>query len=142
MALWPENSFFCLVKGICEKFTEGASLVSVASVSGMMAEPKRTAYVSSKHALIGLTKCLAVELADRKIRANAVAPGVIETPLTESYFSDSNMLEKIKKAHLLGRAGLPEEVSEVVSFLLSDKSSFITGSVIHVDGGWASFKDI
>jgi 3-oxoacyl-[acyl-carrier protein] reductase len=83
--------------------------------------------------LIGFTKSLALELAGRNITVNAIAPGYIQTDMTEK------LPDKVKEAYLkeipLGRAGLPEEVAHVAVFLASDKASYITGTVIHVNGG-------
>lgn len=136
------NSFFILIKLLSPKMLEDSAIVNISSVSGMLAEPNRVAYVTSKHALIGLTKCLAIELAHKKIRVNSVAPGVIRTPLTEEYFNDSEKIEKINKNHILNRVGTTEEIANVILFLISPKASFITGSTLYADGGWTAFKDI
>lgn len=136
------TSFFILAKIISNKMAEGSSIVSISSVSGVLAEPNRMAYVSSKHALIGLSKCLAIELASKGIRVNSVAPGVIRTPLTEEYFNDPILIDKINKNHILKRTGEINEVVDAISFLISKKSSFMTGTTLYVDGGWTAFKDI
>lgn len=136
------DSFFIAVQSLQGRLKSGASVVNISSVSGVLGEPDRSAYVSSKHALIGLTKCLAVELAHKKIRVNSVAPGVIRTSLTEQYYSDDALMRKINNNHILKRTGTVAEVAEAVLFLLSSKSSFTTGSTLFVDGGWSAFKDI
>lgn len=136
------NSFFILTKLLSPKMIKNSSIVNISSVSGLLAEPNRVAYVTSKHALIGLTKCLAIELANKNIRVNSVAPGVIRTPLTEEYFNDSKKMDKINKNHILNRVGTTEEIANVILFLISPKASFITGSTLYADGGWTAFKDI
>ena len=118
------------------------SIVNVASVSGLLAEPQRAAYVSSKHALIGLTKQLAMEFGERGIRVNAVAPGVVRTELTESYFADPEQVRLIHAAHALGRVASPGEIARAIRFLASDDASFMTGTIMTVDGGWTAGKVI
>ena len=105
-----------------------------------MAANSRCAYTTSKHATVGLTKQLAMDLAKNNIRVNAVAPGVIRTPLTERYFQDKEVAKKINGIHAMNRVGEPEEVSNAVRFLASDESSFCTGSILTVDGGWTAGK--
>lgn len=131
-----------VTKALKKNIKRGGSVVTLSSVSGVLGEPNRNAYVASKHAAIGLTKCLAIDFAEKQIRVNSVAPGVIRTPLTEDYYSNPALLSKINKNYILNRTGDASDVSDVVSFLLSKKASFITGTTMFVDGGWSSFKDI
>ncbi len=111
-------------------------IVNISSVVGVMGNPGQANYTASKAGLIGLTKTAARELAPRGITVNAIAPGFIETSMT------AEMAEKAREAMLaqipLGRMGQPEDVAEVVAFLASDKASYITGQVIHVNGGMYS----
>jgi len=109
------------------------SIINTSSVVGLYGNPGQTNYAATKAGVIGMTKTWAKELAARNIRVNAVAPGFIETPMTEK------LPEKAKEQALsripLGRFGKPEEVAYVYLFLASDESSYITGQVIGVDGG-------
>jgi 3-oxoacyl-[acyl-carrier protein] reductase len=109
------------------------NIVNISSVVGVIGNPGQANYTASKAGLIGLTKTAARELAPRGITVNAVAPGFIETSMT------ANLPEKVREAMLaqvpLRRMGLPEDVAELVAFLTSDKASYITGQVIHVNGG-------
>ncbi len=118
------------------------NIVNIASVSGVMAEPERAAYVSSKHALIGLTKQLAMEFGSAGIRVNAVSPGVIRTELTESYFSQPQLVQLIQDNHALGRWGQPQDVVACVDFLISAAAGFVTGANFLVDGGWTAGKKL
>ena len=108
-------------------------IINIASIVGVTGNPGQANYVASKAGIIGLTKAAAKELAPRGITVNAVAPGYIETDMTES------LPEDIKKAMLgqvpLGRAGSPEDVAGVVAFLCSKQAAYLTGQVIHISGG-------
>jgi 3-oxoacyl-[acyl-carrier protein] reductase len=109
------------------------SIINIASVTGMDGNRGQLAYSASKAALIGATKTLAIELADSGIRVNAIAPGVIETNMTMSLPSEE--LQKLLQRTTMKRTGLPIEVANVLVFLASDMSSYMTGQVIRVDGG-------
>jgi NAD(P)-dependent dehydrogenase (short-subunit alcohol dehydrogenase family) len=109
-------------------------IVNIASTAGLAAFPDRTAYMTSKTAIIGLTRSTALDLAPHGIRVNAIAPGHVLTPLTQPFANDPRRLASIQ-ATPIARWGQPEEMAEVVAFLVSDASSFITGTVIPVDGG-------
>jgi len=113
----------------------GGSIVNIGSVVGISGNAGQSNYSASKAGLIGFTKSYAKELASRNIRANVVAPGYITTEMTQDL--NEKVLQSIKDETPLGRAGNPEEVSNVVAFLASDLSSYITGEVIRVDGGMA-----
>lgn len=113
----------------------GGSIINISSVVGLSGNAGQSNYAASKAGIIGFTKSYAKELSSRNIRANVVAPGYILTEMTENL--SEKVLEAIKEETPLGRAGNPEEVSNVVAFLASDISSYITGETIRVDGGMA-----
>jgi len=108
-------------------------IINISSVVGVMGNPGQANYVASKAGLIGLTKAVARELASRNITVNAVAPGFIQTEMTEALPEATRqlMLTQIP----LGRFGTPEEVAQAVAFLASEAAAYITGQVIHVNGG-------
>lgn len=105
-------------------------IVNIGSVVGLSGNPGQANYSAAKAGLIGLTRSVAKELGGRNIRCNVVAPGFIETEMTQD-LGESPLKERIP----LGRSGSAEEVAQVVAFLCSDKASYITGAVIAVDGG-------
>ncbi len=118
----------------------GGKIVNLASVAGLMAVPNRAAYVSSKHAVVGLTKEMAMELGDKNIQVNAIAPGVVETSMTASYFGNADLVASLKKIHPAGRWAQPEEIAGLILFLASDEANFITGATFPIDGGFAAGK--
>ncbi|SHI30427.1 NAD(P)-dependent dehydrogenase, short-chain alcohol dehydrogenase family [Mesonia phycicola] len=114
----------------------GGVIVNMASIHGMAAAPMSSAYTTTKHAVVGLTKNIGVEYAQKNIRCNAVGPGYIETPLLK--MADTEMLEMLKAKHPMNRLGKAEEVAELVLFLSSEKSSFMTGGYYLIDGGYTA----
>ena len=121
---------------------KGGAIVNTASTLGVMAANSRCAYTTSKHAVVGMTKALAIDLAPFHIRVNAVGPGVIRTPLTERYFQDPEMHARVNNIHALGRVGVPDEIGKAVLYLASDEASFCTGTHLVIDGGWTAGKSM
>ncbi|MFC7986966.1 SDR family NAD(P)-dependent oxidoreductase [Streptomyces sp. NPDC057336] len=117
----------------------GGAIVSVASVSSVVAFATQTAYAASKGALAQITRVLAIEGGPLGIRSNAVLPGVIDTDIMDGIIDNGReMLASFGPAHPLGRIGRPEEVAESIAFLASDASAFVTGALLSVDGGWTA----
>ncbi|WZH50405.1 short chain dehydrogenase/reductase [Fusarium acuminatum] len=112
------------------------SIVNITSDAGTYATYGCAAYTTSKHALVGLTKSAALEYARDGIRVNAVAPGDVATPMILEFGEDTGLsAEDLGSKHPIGRIGRPEEVSELICFLLSDRAQFMVGSNVAIDGG-------
>lgn len=115
----------------------GGSIVNIASIHGQVAAPLSPAYTASKHGVVGLTKNIAAEYAQKNIRCNAVGPGYIETALLKDNL-DKTAMEAVAAKSPMHRLGTSEEIAELVLFLSSDKSSFTTGSYFISDGGYTA----
>ncbi|MCW3012021.1 MAG: glucose 1-dehydrogenase, partial [Solirubrobacterales bacterium] len=118
----------------------GGAIVNLASMAGMLALTQRSAYNASKAGIIALTKSTAVELAAQGIRCNAIAPGVIETPLSAPYFEDPHMREVLETGTPQGRWGQVGDVVGPVVFLCSPAAAHVHGATLSVDGGWVAGK--
>jgi NAD(P)-dependent dehydrogenase (short-subunit alcohol dehydrogenase family) len=113
----------------------GGAIVNMSSVAGLMGAAGAAIYVASKHGVIGLTRTAALEYATKGIRVNAVCPAVIETAMADRAFGDPEVSKRVLAQHPIGRFGKPIEIAEAVLWLCSDKSSFMTGHYISLDGG-------
>jgi NAD(P)-dependent dehydrogenase (short-subunit alcohol dehydrogenase family) len=117
----------------------GGSIVIVGSVQSVTAVAESAAYVTAKHALVGLTRSIALDFASRNVRANCVMPGAVDTPMLRSAASLASdpeaVLEGCARSHPIGRIAQPLEIARAIAFLASDWASFITGATLVVDGG-------
>ncbi len=136
------TSIFLITKFIIKKFVaqKKGSIVNISSVaSSIKGVKRRFAYSSSKAGIIGLTKSIAVDYANKGIRCNAICPGTVDTPSwRKRVISSKNPIQSKKdfnSRQIIGRVAKPEEISDLVVFLLSNRSSFVTGSVYNIDGG-------
>lgn len=116
----------------------GGAIVNTASIAGLIAEKGISAYVAAKHAVIGLTKAAAVEYAGQGIRINALAPGLVQTPMTKGWYDDPQMRQFFISNTPLGRFAQPEEIATMVLFACSDQASFAVGQTFTIDGGYTA----
>lgn len=114
----------------------GGTIVNIASILGQVGLAGAPAYVAAKHGVVGLTKQLAQEYAAAGIRANAVGPGFVRTPLLDRPEMTDELVGMLEQLHPIGRLGSPEEIGEVVAWLCTDAPDFLSGATIPVDGGY------
>jgi len=134
------NTFLCMKYEIEAMLAQesGGSIVNISSNASLRGQPYNTAYAAAKSGVNLLTKSAASEYGHKGVRINAVSPGVIRTPGVEKYFEEQpKIAEGLKQAAVMRRLGEPSEIAEAVSFLASDRASFITGQLLSVDGGAA-----
>jgi 3-oxoacyl-[acyl-carrier protein] reductase len=129
------NGTFHCTKAVMQPMTKQryGRIVNIASIVGVMGNVGQANYAASKAAVIGFTKTVAREYASRSVTVNAVAPGFIDTAMTQGLSAD--VKDVLQKQIPLGRLGLPSDVAAAVRFLVSDEAGYITGQVIHVNGG-------
>ncbi len=113
----------------------GGAIVNTASIAGIIADPNMSSYVAAKHAVVGLTKAVAVEYAQRKIRVNCIGPGFVATPMTQAWLDSEEFTRAMYAQNISGRAAQPEEIAGTVLHLCSDAASFINGALFVIDGG-------
>lgn len=131
------SSIFLLQKLLKKKLIKkGASLVFISSISAVLGVPATTLYAASKAAINSTVKVLATELAPQKIRANAICPGIVLTPMLNQDKIDTSSLKEQEKQYPLG-FGTPDDVANAVVFHLSDKSKWLTGNIMNLDGGFS-----
>lgn len=129
--------WLCLKYEIPEMLKSGGgAIVNMSSVAGLMGTPAAAPYGASKHGVIGLTRTAALEYAKQHIRVNAVCPAVIETPMAERLFGAPEVRDWALGLHPIGRFGTPRDIAEAVLWLCSERSSFVTGHYIVLDGGF------
>ena len=140
MGVNVKGVWLCMKYQIAQMLIQGGgSIVNTASVAGLVGAPKMSAYSASKHAVIGLTKSAAVEYGRKRIRVNAVCPGVIRTAMFErAVQADPKVGPAVAAIHPIGRIGEADEVAAAVLWLSSDAASFVTGLAHTVDGGMTS----
>ncbi len=126
--------FYGMKYQIPAMLANGGSIINVASILGQVGAQNSPAYVAAKHGVVGLSKTTALEYANKKIRVNSIGPGYIKTPLLN--ILDDATLKAVVALHPLGRLGESNEVAELILWLGSEKSSFVTGSYYAVDGGY------
>ena len=139
VAVNQRGTFLCLKAEIEQMLKNGGgAIASVASIAGLIGSSGISPYVASKHAVVGLTQTAALECGKLGIRVNAVCPGAIDTGMVQDFFSEEFTEEMMAGMHPIGRIGQPHEVAELMVWLCSDRSSFVTGSIIPVDGGFVA----
>jgi len=132
------STWLCMKYEIAAMLEHGGAIVNISSNASLRGQAYNTAYAAAKAGVNILTKSSAAEYGARGIRINAVSPGVIRTPGLEKYFQEQpDKADALKKAAVMNRLGEPAEIAEAVSFLSSDRASFITGQILSVDGGGA-----
>jgi NAD(P)-dependent dehydrogenase (short-subunit alcohol dehydrogenase family) len=121
-----------------DRHARGGAVIHISSQMGHVGSPRRTVYCMTKHALEGLTKAMAVELAPHNIRVNSIGPTFVETPLTQTFFKNEAFRDWVIERIPLGRIGRMDEVVGAIVFLASPAASLITGASLVVDGGWTA----
>lgn len=132
---------FFIAQAVASRMVEqglSGSIINMSSQMGHVGAVNRTVYCASKHAVEGLTKAMAVELAPQGIRVNTVAPTFIETPMTKPFLEDAAFTESVLKQIPLGHIGQIEDVAGAVVYLASPAARMVTGSCLKVDGGWTA----
>ncbi len=127
-----------MTRYFAEYSENGGSIVNICSIEGLTPAINHSHYAASKAGLINFTKASAFELGSKNIRVNSICPGLIETDMTADLMKDVALMQEWSKEYPIGRFGKPEDVASACLFLASDESSFITGTVLPVDGGFTA----
>jgi NAD(P)-dependent dehydrogenase (short-subunit alcohol dehydrogenase family) len=137
---------FSLTKAFLPSMIEQkrGTIINLASIGGVIGIRDRLAYCTTKFAVVGFTKCVALDHARHGIRANAICPGRVETPFVKArlkeYPDPQKAYAEMAATQALGRMGAPEEVAAAALYLASDEAAFVTGTALEIDGGWAAGK--
>jgi NAD(P)-dependent dehydrogenase (short-subunit alcohol dehydrogenase family) len=116
----------------------GGAIVNVSSGGGLRGAPWLSAYIASKHAVVGLTRSVAAEVARQGIRVNVICPGTMDTPMFRASEFTAEQIEQMMRTKPLGRFGRPEEIAESIVWAASDRASYMVGAVLSVDGGFSA----
>jgi NAD(P)-dependent dehydrogenase (short-subunit alcohol dehydrogenase family) len=131
--------FLCTRAALPTMLAQGnGHVITVASIAGLVAFPGRAAYTTSKGAAVMFTKSLAVDYADAGIRANAVCPGMVETPMTKWRLDQPELRAVVELKIPLGRVAQPDEIAEAIALLASERLVYLTGHALVLDGGWTA----
>ncbi len=132
------RSTFRASRAAARHMKEGARIISITSQMGHVGSPNRTVYCMTKHAIEGLTKAMAVELAPKGIRVNTVAPTFVETPMTKPMLENPEFAAFVNQMIPLGKIATPDDIASAVTYLCMPNSGMITGHSLVVDGGWTA----
>jgi NAD(P)-dependent dehydrogenase (short-subunit alcohol dehydrogenase family) len=134
------RAVFVTVQAAARRMVEsgGGSIVLISSQMGHVGAPRRSVYCTTKHAVEGLAKAAAVELAPFGVRVNTVAPTYVETPMTQPFLADAGFRAEVEGQIPLGRIGRVDDVTGAVVYLACDASALVTGTSLRVDGGWTA----
>ncbi len=139
LAVNVRGPFLCTRAALPTMLRQGSGhIITVASIAGLVAFPGRCAYTTSKGAAVMFTKSLAVDYAKAGIRANAVCPGFVETPMTQWRLDVPELRANVEANVPLGRVAQPEEIADAIALLASDRLAYLTGHALVVDGGWTA----
>jgi 2-keto-3-deoxy-L-fuconate dehydrogenase len=132
----------CFLPGMIER--RRGSIVNLASIGGVLAVRDRFAYCTTKFAIVGMTKCMALDHAASQVRVNCICPGRVETPWVQQRLSEypdpAKAYEEMRATQAIGRMAEPREIAAAALYLASDESAFVTGSAMIIDGGWSAGK--